>query len=163
GVHKLSTFAGSISPYVEAMKLPLYSLLGLLALPACDGGGPTFFKDVRPLVEAKCQGCHVPGAIAPFSLVSYQDLSAHARFVRAAVSTRKMPPWPAAPGCTSYQADRSLSDAEIERIMGWIDAGMAQGNPDDYVAPPLVRSGLSRVDQTLAMPAPYLPRFSPDD
>src|SRR5262245_37221786 len=33
----------------------------------------TFTKDVAPIMQAKCQTCHRPGAIAPFSLLTYED------------------------------------------------------------------------------------------
>lgn len=34
-----------------------------------DGGlEPTWYRDVLPIVQSSCQGCHVSGGIAPFAL-----------------------------------------------------------------------------------------------
>jgi len=34
----------------------------------------TFTRDVAPILQKSCQNCHRPGAIAPMSLVNYQDV-----------------------------------------------------------------------------------------
>src|SRR5262249_8556516 len=125
---------------------------------------PTYFKDVKPLVEQKCTMCHQPGAIAPFPLQSYDDLNAHKAQIRAAVATRLMPPWLAGKNCNSYKFDRSLSDDQIKTITDWVDQGAMPGNEKDYAAPQAVTAyGLSRVDRTLMMPGAYVPQISPDD
>ena len=140
-------------------------LLGALA--ACSGGksptdSPTYYRDVKPLVQSKCTGCHQPGGIAPFALTTLDDLLAHRDQVRSAVATRTMPPWPPAKGCADYLADRSLADDQIALLTGWVDGGAPAGDSGDERsgnAPP----GLSRVDSTLTMSAPYRPVLSPDE
>jgi hypothetical protein len=37
----------------------------LLAAPAQE---VTFHKDIEPILQARCQGCHRPGEAAPMSL-----------------------------------------------------------------------------------------------
>jgi hypothetical protein len=32
------------------------------------GVGPTYYKDIAPILQKSCQTCHQPGDIAPFSL-----------------------------------------------------------------------------------------------
>jgi hypothetical protein len=34
---------------------------------------PTFYRDIAPILEERCQVCHRPGEIAPFPLVSYRQ------------------------------------------------------------------------------------------
>jgi hypothetical protein len=34
---------------------------------------PTFTKDIAPILQAKCQDCHREGAMAPMSLVCYEQ------------------------------------------------------------------------------------------
>ena len=34
---------------------------------------PTFAKDVLAIFQKSCQGCHRPGQMAPFSLLTYED------------------------------------------------------------------------------------------
>ena len=55
----------------------------------------TFYKDVAPILQNRCQGCHRTGDIAPMPLVTYKDARPWARAIRAAVIQRKMPPWSA--------------------------------------------------------------------
>jgi mono/diheme cytochrome c family protein len=134
----------------------------MLGALACSGRGsqaePTYHRDVKALVQSKCAGCHQAGGIAPFALTSLDDLLAHRDQVRSAVATRAMPPWPPAKSCAEYQADRSLTDAQIALITRWVDAGNpAEGQSME--TPP----GLSRVDLSLRMSAPYRPVLTPDE
>src|SRR5690348_12318613 len=110
-------------------------------------GPASYYRDIAPLVEAKCNNCHVEGGIAPFAFSTYEELKALAPAVKAAVTSKSMPPWPASDTCNDYLGDRSLTDDQISRLVGWIDEGMQEGNPLD--APVKVDSNqlsLSRVD-----------------
>jgi mono/diheme cytochrome c family protein len=97
---------------------------------------PTWSKEVSRIVQAKCQVCHMPGAVGPISLVTYADAKKAAEKIRQRVATRRMPPWhlDKTVGIQEYKNDRSLSDAEIETIVSWVEAGAPEGNPAD--APP---------------------------
>ena len=59
--------------------------------------GPTYYKDVVPILQSNCQGCHRPGEVAPMSLISYEQSRPWARAIKTAVSSKKMPPWFADP------------------------------------------------------------------
>ena len=54
---------------------------------------PTFHKDVEPVLQKRCQGCHRPGEAAPFSMITYTDARPWAKAMKNAVLARKMPPW----------------------------------------------------------------------
>jgi hypothetical protein len=97
----------------------------------------TFSKDVTPILQRACQHCHRPGSIAPMSLITYEDVRPWARSIRARVSQRSMPPWHVdkTVGIKKFKDDPSLSDGEIATIVGWIDGGMARGNPSDMPPP----------------------------
>ena len=97
----------------------------------------TFHKDVEPILQKNCQSCHRPGQIAPMSLLSYQAARPWARAMKTKVVAREMPPWFADPqhGKT-YSTDRSLTQADIDTIATWVDAGAPEGDPRD--APPAV-------------------------
>src|SRR4051812_6214442 len=41
--------------------------------PATAIASVTFSKDIAPILQKACQNCHRPGAIAPMSLLTYQD------------------------------------------------------------------------------------------
>ena len=38
--------------------------------------GPTFYKDVLPILQKNCQSCHRPGEVAPMSLLTYRRRAA---------------------------------------------------------------------------------------
>ena len=52
-----------------------------------------YHADVAPILEARCQSCHAPGKLAPFSLLSFADAHAYANDIARAVASRTMPPW----------------------------------------------------------------------
>ena len=52
----------------------------------------TFYKDVLPVLESRCQECHRPGEAAPMSFLTYKDTRPWASAIRQAVVTGKMPP-----------------------------------------------------------------------
>jgi hypothetical protein len=121
-----------------------WCLGALLALPPAARAAeppPTFSKDVAPIFQAKCQGCHQPNSIAPMSLLTYQDARPWARAIRERVSTRQMPPWHIDPsvGVQKFKNDLSLTARQIDTIVRWVDGGAVQGDPKDLPpAKPLV-------------------------
>lgn len=101
--------------------------------------GPTFHKDVAPILQKHCQGCHSPGEIAPFSLTEYADAKQVADLLVARTEDRSMPPWGAieTDECTprfGWKDDARLSDAELATLKGWKDAGAPEGDPKDAPA-----------------------------
>ncbi|MEO8098142.1 MAG: cytochrome c [Acidobacteriota bacterium] len=96
----------------------------------------TFSKDVAPILQEKCQGCHRAGEMAPMSLVTYDEIRPWARSIKQRVVSRQMPPWhlDKTVGVQHFANDFSLSDAEIATISAWVDAGAPQGNVKDMPA-----------------------------
>src|SRR5690242_13024477 len=115
------------------------TLLLLLAavVPACAGsGGPTFARDVLPIVQKRCQNCHMSGEVAPMAFVSYADVRPWAKAIREAVLRRTMPPWHADPSAGPHFAnDRSLTAEERNTIVAWVDGGAREGTPIPYPIP----------------------------
>ncbi len=124
--------------------LVAFALGAVLALPLTAGAaeqaaGPTFTKDVAPIFREKCEGCHRPDSIAPMSLVNFEDARPWARSIKSRVVARQMPPWhiDKTVGIQEFKNDRSLSDAQIDTIVKWVDAGAPKGDPKDM--PPSVQ------------------------
>ncbi|HIE91543.1 MAG TPA: hypothetical protein EYQ83_01225 [Acidobacteria bacterium] len=94
---------------------------------------PSFTKDIAPIFRDKCEACHRPGYIAPMSLQTYAEVRPWARSIKQRVESRQMPPWhiDKAVGVQSFKNDRSMTDAEIETVVRWVDNGAPQGNPSD--------------------------------
>ena len=95
----------------------------------------TFNKDVLPILQKNCQSCHRPGQIAPMSFLDYQNARPWAAAMKAAVVSRKMPPWFADPRYGHFSNDRALKQTEIDTIVAWADAGAKEGDPKDAPAP----------------------------
>jgi hypothetical protein len=124
----------------------------------------TYYQHVKPILDARCTGCHVPDGIAPFELGTYEQATAMKAGIRAHVNARTMPPWLAAEGCTEYQHDFSLTQTQIDTITAWVDQDTPEGDPNNPADPlPEVGGGLTRTDLTLKMPEPYTAQSSPDD
>jgi hypothetical protein len=130
-------------------------------------GALSYYRDVKPILDAKCSGCHSEGGIAPFSLLSYEAAAPFGGLIKQSVANKTMPPWPPHADCAEYDGDRSLSDDQINTITAWVDGGLEEGDPADEGAP-LGSEGealgdISRVDKTLSMPIEYTPQNTPDD
>ena len=120
---------------------------------------PTYFQDVKPILDGRCIACHRAGGIAPFALTSYEQARPHRKAIAAAVAQRRMPPWLAAPGVRAYLHDPSLTRAQIQTIVRWAAAGAPRGDPARPApALPPVAPKLSRVDLRIPLREPYTPR-----
>jgi hypothetical protein len=115
----------------------LLLLPGIATAADAGAGRVTFAKDIVPIFQEKCQECHRAGTAAPMSLVTYEETRPWAKSIRQRVITRNMPPWhlDKTVGIQEFQNDRSLSDAQIAAIVGWVDAGSPLGDPKDMPAP----------------------------
>ena len=100
--------------------------------------GITYTRDIAPILQRKCQACHQPGSIAPMSLLSYEDARDNLAEIKERVSAREMPPWhiDRSVGIQRFKNDGGLSDAEIAKIIKWIDAGAPMGDKKDLPAAP---------------------------
>jgi hypothetical protein len=112
-------------------------LLAIVALTAsfAIGQTPTFYKDVAPVFQKHCQECHRAGEAAPMPLLTYADARPWAKAIKQAVLSNKMPPWYADPHFGKWSNDRSLSKAEIDTLVAWVDGGAKEGNPEQAPAP----------------------------
>src|SRR5271165_1842651 len=77
---------------------------------------PTFYKDVVPILQNKCQSCHRRGEAAPMPLVTYEQTRPWAGKMAAAVEMKMMPPWFADPRYGRFSNDPSLSEQQIATI-----------------------------------------------
>jgi hypothetical protein len=117
----------------------------------------TFHKDVEPILQERCQGCHHPGDIGPMSLLSYKDVRPWAKAIRVAVIQKKMPPWFADPHYGEFLNDRSLPQSEIDTLVSWADGGAKEGDPKDAPPPLEFASGwhIGKPDAIIEVPKPF--------
>jgi hypothetical protein len=106
----------------------------LMLITACFISGPihsqvpNFINDVAPIIHSKCTPCHRPNEAAPFSLITYEDVSKRAGFIKKVVSSGYMPPWRPHHDYVKYGNDRSLSENEKATIINWVDNNAPRGN-----------------------------------
>jgi mono/diheme cytochrome c family protein len=123
------------------MKRAIPIVFGTLAVlatvqaagPAAPAGTvPTFARDVAPIVFNNCATCHRKGEVAPMTFTSYEEVRPWAKVIREKVRTREMPPWGADPAHSlKMRNDRSLSQAQIDTIVAWVDGDAPKGNDAD--------------------------------
>ena len=150
------------------MTLGIFMVLAAVGMQAPQP--ITFTKDVAPILQKNCQVCHRPGAIAPMSLLTYEDVRPWARAIKEKVVGREMPPWyiDRNIGISEFKDDPSLSNADIATISKWVDAGAPMGNPADMPAPRDFSSAdqwhIGKPDIVVTMKKPYiLPAHGPDN
>jgi hypothetical protein len=138
----------------KLLLLPVF-LFSLAALPAAET--PTFNKDIAPIVFQNCAICHRPGEVAPFSLMTYQDVAKRAKLVQTVTERRYMPPWKAEHGYGDFANERRLTDAQIATIRAWAEAGAPEGDSKDKPRPPVFADGwlAGQPDKVLTMPSKY--------
>jgi hypothetical protein len=88
----------------------------------------TFYREVLPILQRRCQVCHRAGGIAPMAFETYQQTRSYADAIRVAVERRTMPPWFAEKAIGRFSNDPSLSDAEIATLVAWDVAKAPEGN-----------------------------------
>jgi hypothetical protein len=121
-----------------------------------------FARDVAPIVERECIGCHVTGGIAPFALTSHADVRAHAAEIRAVTADRTMPPYGVdnSGACNTYVSPRWLSDQEIDTIGRWVEQGapgLELERANDVAPPPPAIAPTVTIDPGAEWTPPAMP------
>ncbi len=92
------------------------------------GAPVTFYKDVLPVLQNRCQECHRPGEVGPFSLLTYKQATRWGDLIKEYTASRAMPPWKPVGG-PAYRNERTLPKAEVDLLAAWVDAGCPEGDP----------------------------------
>ena len=138
-------------------------LVGSLAVVAsayaAPANVPTFSKDVAPIMFNNCATCHRAGEVAPMTLTSYEDARPWAKVIKNKVVAREMPPWGADPAHSlKMRNDRSLTQAQIDTIVAWVDGGAPKGSEADLPPLPKFAEGWTfgrEPDAILEMPVDF--------
>jgi mono/diheme cytochrome c family protein len=119
----------------------LVAVLGLPSAALAADAPVTFTKDVAPILYKNCVECHRPTMFAPMSLVTFDEARPWARSIKQRVTARTMPPWGADPAHGTFKNDPRLSEADIETIAKWVEAGAPKGEDKDLPAAPQLVEG----------------------
>jgi hypothetical protein len=133
--------------------------LALLALSSTTmfAANVTFYRDVLPILQERCQGCHRPGEVGPMAFGAYDQTRPWAKAIKQAVLLGKMPPWNADAPPGRFHNDPRLSQPEIDKLVAWADSGAPLGNPKDAPKPLTFAEGWSidQPDQIFEVPVPF--------
>lgn len=127
------------------------------AMAATGPGSVTFTKDVLPVLQKNCQNCHRPGEVAPMSLLDYQHARPWAKSIKAAVLSKKMPPWFADPQFGHFANAPAMSRQDVNTLVAWADSGAKEGDPKDAPAPIAFTDGwqIGKPDYVIEMANAY--------
>lgn len=120
--------------HLNAIKRIFVSLAAVFPLLA--QGAPTFDKEIAPIIYKNCAVCHRPGEVAPFSLLTYHDVSKRAKQIARVTREGIMPPWKAEEGFGEFANDRHLDSSQAALIQQWAQSGAAEGNASDLPPTP---------------------------
>lgn len=120
-------------------------------------GTLTYSKDVAPIIARNCSGCHRPEEAAPFALLTFEQVSKHARQIAEVTARRYMPPWPPEAGYGEFVDERRLTPDELGIIQQWVAEGGVEGTPSSLPAAPENKDGwkMGKPDLVVTMPQAY--------
>jgi hypothetical protein len=96
---------------------------------------PTFYREVLPILQKSCQGCHRTDGIAPMPFETYEQTRPYAEAIKNTTQEKAMPPWFADPNIGKFSDDPSLTAKQIAILKAWADAKAPGGEPQDGPAP----------------------------
>jgi mono/diheme cytochrome c family protein len=88
---------------------------------------PTYYVDVKPILERHCASCHTAGGIAPFALDNPKDAVTWAARIAEVTKSEYMPPWPPGRDSQPFLNERRLGAASKQMLEAWAKAGAPLG------------------------------------
>jgi mono/diheme cytochrome c family protein len=112
------------------------TLIEFPALARHQDAAPSYVADVAPIIAENCASCHRAGGIAPFALDSSLAAQGWSPMIREVVMTKRMPPGQIDNKVGhKIRNEMNLSDAEMQTLIHWVDAG----SPVDGSVDPLAQ------------------------
>jgi len=125
----------------------------------------TYWEDVYPILKEHCGSCHVPGGIAPMSLLTYDAARPWAESIRLELTAGHMPPWFGDPAVAPLKDVHKLSPRDIDVVLTWVSGGTPPGSGKPIPDTPLKKTWpRGRPDVTFTLPAVFtLPAHKSED
>jgi len=150
-VHPCSSVASILSLSILPLLPLCLSVSVIQSVESADG--PTFSRDVAPIIFHHCSSCHRSGQSGPFPLLNYRDVQKRAKQIAMVTQRRFMPPWLPADveHGVPFVGSRRLSDEQIELIQRWVEADTPEGEPQDLPPLPEFNDGWALGDPDLVL------------
>jgi len=102
---------------------------------------PTWTDGIACIIYSHCSGCHNPNGIAPFSLMSYNDVFQNRLSIAASLQAKSMPPFPANQQKRKFAHANTLSEHEMNEIVDWVNNFAPLGDASKIPSPPTFATG----------------------
>lgn len=141
----------------EKESVPAVGCLIDLA-PRTHKSSYTYYRDVAPILQNRCEKCHRPGEVGPMPLTSAREVIDYSEMIASVVRDEQMPPWP---GQSTHQLRNSeaLTDAEREILLSWLrgekSLGDAKEAPASKTWPAHTDWKIQTPDVIFKMPEPF--------
>lgn len=123
------TLSGEIAGTIDSTKV--INALGCdLSFPVRErhaSATPDYASEVAPIIAEQCATCHREGGIGPFAMDSHLMLQGWSPMIREVLLTKRMPPTQVDPNIGHFSNARYMSDADLQTVVHWIDAGAPRG------------------------------------
>ncbi len=122
----------------------------------------SWYANGKPFVDRYCRSCHGGAGPGTGDFTSYENVSALAQPILAAVTSGRMPPGASDPKCRDYaNSDRRfVSDADRESFAKWVAEGTPKGEPKGEAEVPPIDETIASPDLVVKAAAAYAPTFS---
>ena len=122
----------------------------------------TYNDDVFPIFKERCSRCHVPGGVAPMSLMTYDEAFPWAESIRAELVAAHMPPATADDSFGEVSHARGLSPQDVDVILTWASGGNPRGSLDQKLPAVQLKNEWALGKPDLALPLPSEFTLGPD-
>ncbi|PCH63029.1 MAG: hypothetical protein COC19_01880 [SAR86 cluster bacterium] len=122
--------------------------------------GVSYEKDVAPILAQNCASCHREGGIAPFALDSHAMAQGWSPMIREVLMTKRMPPGQLDSHVGEFINDMLITDAEVQLIIHWADAGAPKDGTVDPLAQlswPKTKWAFGEPDYIIKLPEQSVP------
>jgi mono/diheme cytochrome c family protein len=153
---KLVILVAAVSLLLSALGLANGRASAPGASRQAAAAAPTFYRDVLPILQQRCQVCHRSGGIAPMSFQTYTQTRPFAGAIAVSAKDKSMPPWFADSRVGRFSNDLSLTPEQIAAFGAWAEAGAPAGDPHDAPRPVQWAESwtIPQPDVVLKMPKP---------
>ena len=114
----------------------------------------TFYRDVLPIVEARCVRCHSDTSVSGLSLANFESARQSSWPMRQRLMRGHMPPW-FADG--PFRSPDAVTARELNVLLTWAAGGAPEGKPLERTVSHPTTWAAGTPDQIVTMPSPFTP------